>query len=128
MGVTPRRLAGWEPSVVTIYERDEDGRVVRTVATPEAEFNEEQIDLLLAGEAFRKDIGSHGQLLSESTSPGADPTEPATRTHGYIAHGPFWDHAEKAKLDDIDRYKADFPKDKPPNLNGAYWTVEKQTY
>ena len=33
--------------------------------------------------------------------------------------------AEKARLDDIDRYKAEFPKDSPPNLNGAFWTVEK---
>jgi len=127
MHIAPQRLWGWEPSTITVYEY-EDGVLVRSIATPEGEFTEEQVDLLLAGEAFRKDVGSHGHLLSESTSDAANPDMPATRTIGYVPHGPFFDWAKKVELDDIDRYKSQFPKDSPPNLNGAYWTVEKQTY
>jgi len=98
--------------------------LVRSVTRREPEFDDEQRALLLASAEFEAGIGSHGQLLSEAMSPEASPTEYGS-TLRFAAQGPFWDYAEKARLDDIDRYKAEFPKDAPPNLNGAFWTVEK---
>jgi len=98
--------------------------LVRSVTRREPEFDDEQRTLLLASAEFEAGIGSHGQLLSEAMNPQASPTEYGSSLR-FSAQGPFWDYAEKARLDDIDRYKAEFPKDSPPNLNGAFWTVEK---
>ena len=123
MGVSPRRLNGWEPAESTEYVY-EDGVLVGSVMRREPEFDDEQRDLLLASEAFEASIGSNGHLAAEAMSPEADPTNYDSPLR-FEAHGPFWDWAEKARLDDIDRYRALFPKDSPPNLNGAFWTVEK---
>lgn len=123
MQVSPRRLAGWEPQEFTeyIYEGD---RLVGTITTREPEWDMEQVDLLLAAHKFRSDIGPHGYLLSKATSSDADPTNYKSPLR-YVGHGPFWDYAKKAELDRIDAYKAEFPKDTPPNMNGAYFTVEE---
>jgi hypothetical protein len=51
-------------------------------------------------------------------SPEADPSN-YDSTLRNSAHGPFWDWDEKTRLDDINRYRAEFSKDFPPNLNGA---------
>jgi len=124
MRVSPRRLAGWEPKETTEYF-DADGLLVfRSVTTREAEWDMEQVDMLLAAQAFKADIGPHGHLLSKATSPEADPMNYRSSL-GYVGHGPFWDYAKKAELDRIDAYKSQFPKDSPPNLNGAYFTVEE---
>ena len=84
----------------------------------------EQVDLLLAAQAFKADIGPHGHLLSKSTSAEADPTNYDSPLR-YVGRGPFWDHAKKAELDKADAYRAEVPKDAPPNMNGAYFTVEE---
>ena len=123
MGVAPRRLNGWEPAETTehVYE---GGVLVRSVTTREPEFDDEQRDLLLASAAFEASIGTNGHLNAEAMSPEASPTDYNSSLR-FSANGPFWDYAEKARLDDIDRYRNEFPKDSPPNLNGAFWTVEK---
>jgi hypothetical protein len=82
--------------------------------------------LLLALAKFEGDIGPHGQLLSEATDPGANPTEYDNPLR-FESRGPFTDWAEKSRLDAIDAYKAKFPKDTPPNMNGMYWVVDKAT-
>jgi phage baseplate assembly protein gpV len=46
----------------------------------EAEWDDEQIALLIAAQELRADIGSHGVPMSEATSPLADPND---RFHGY---------------------------------------------
>lgn len=117
-------LWGWKPTETTEHEY-EDGLLVRSVTTRESEWDEEQIDLLLAVDAFKADLGSHGHLMSEATNPGADPTEYDT-PYAYVGHGPFTDWAEKARLDRIDAYKLEAGE--KANLNGMYFTVEKQDY
>lgn len=37
-----RRFSGWEPAEFTEYEYDEDGRLVRSVTTREAEWDEQE--------------------------------------------------------------------------------------
>lgn len=123
MGVAPRRLNGWEPTVTTEYVY-EDGLLVRSTATREPEFDDEQRDLLLASAEFEASLSSNGFLRSEAMSPDADPTNYESSLR-FTAAGPFWAWDEKARLDAVDAYKAQFPKDAPPNLNGAYWVVEK---
>lgn len=123
MGVSPRRLNGWEPTETTefVYE---DGVLVRSVTTREPEFDDEQLDLLLASVEFEASIGSNGFRRSDSMNPAANPNDYSSGL-GFSATGPFWSWDEKARLDAIDAYRAQFPKDSPPNLNGAYWVVEK---
>jgi hypothetical protein len=123
MGVAPRRLNGWEPTSTTKYFYEE-GLLVRSVTTRESEFDEEQRDLLLAGAEFEASIGSNGFLRADTENPEADLSEYGSSLR-FTAAGPFWDYAEQARLNAIDAYQAQFPKDKPPNLNGAYWVVEK---
>ncbi|WP_146069866.1 hypothetical protein [Cryobacterium sp. M15] len=59
-------------------------------------------------------------------SPEADPSN-YDSTLRNSAHGPFWDWDEKTRLDDINRYRAEFSKDSPPNLNSAYWVTEEHS-
>jgi hypothetical protein len=98
--------------------------LVRSITRREPEFSDYDLDLMLASLAFEGSIGSHGHLLSEAMSPEADPTN-YDSTLRFSARGPFFDFAKKAEQDDIDRYKSEFPEGSPPNLNGAYWVVEK---
>jgi len=126
LGIAPRRLNGWEPTETTEHF-DADGVLVsRSVTTREPEFDDEQRDLLLAGTIFEAAIDSNGQLIADATDPENNPNN-LKRRSWFTATGPLWNWGEKARLDDIDRYKAEFPKDHPPNLNGAYWVVEKHS-
>lgn len=122
MGVAPRRLWGWEPAV-TSEEFDADGNLLRvTVSRAEPEFTTEQVDLLLAAELLEADTGPHGFLLSESTSPDADPANPKAKFRYVGKRAPMVDYAEKARLDASDAYKAKY---KDANLNGLIFRAEK---
>lgn len=92
----------------------------------EPEWDAEQIDLLLAYEAYMRDIGPNGEILSEATSEQAEPTYYGEGSIRYLAKGPFTNQAEKARLDAAEEYRKSLG-DKA-NLNGMYWTVEKNTY
>lgn len=119
--IAPRRLWGWEPRESTEYVYEGD-RLIRSVTTREPEWNEEQIDLLLAAAAFKADVGPHGQLMSEATSDDANPNNYDSPLR-FVGKGPFVDWAEKAKADREAEYKAAAGKD--ANLNGMYFVVEK---
>lgn len=112
--------------MVTEYERDDRGNVIRAVEYRESEFDDEQRAWVLAYRRHESDVGSHGELLSEATSDFADPTYYGEGSIRYITHGPFTNHAEKAFRDAQDAYKKDAGEN--ANLNGMYWTVEKKTY
>lgn len=86
------------------------------------EWDQGQLDLMLAFEAFKRDLGPNGELMSEATSPEADPNNYDSSLR-YVAHGPFTNWAEKTKQDAIDAYKK--AAGEKPNLNGMYWTVAK---
>lgn len=120
-----KRFRGWEPKTTTqnIYK---NRRIVRTYSTVETEWDTEQLELMLAYDAYKRDVGQHGHLLSRSTSPDADPNNYASPLR-YVARGPFTDYAKKAEDDAIDAYRAQFSDDQKPNMNGMYWTVEEIT-
>jgi hypothetical protein len=125
LGISPKRLGGWEPKIYTSFIYDDAGRLVRSIQTQESEFSSEQVDLLLAHEALTNDTGTHGHLLSESTSPEADPNN-YEGLFRFTASGPFTDWAEKAKQDAIDVYKK--AAGEKANLNGMYWNVRRSDY
>lgn len=97
-------------------------RIKTVVVIAEPEWDTEQVDLLLALELFKRDLGPNGELMSEATSEAADPNNYRDPLR-YVSHGPFTNWAEKAKQDAIDAFKKDSPD---ANMNGMYWTVEKQ--
>jgi hypothetical protein len=64
LGVSLRRLEGWEPS--TVYEYDSDGRLLRS--TPESEWSPEQLGWLVALDEYESGLCKQcGQMLSETT-------------------------------------------------------------
>jgi hypothetical protein len=73
LGISPRRLWGWEPKTVTKHKY-KDGVVVKTVSRSESEWDVESYELLAALDAIEGDRhGPCGHLLSESTSMDANP-------------------------------------------------------
>jgi hypothetical protein len=126
LGVSPRRLGGWEPAITTVFTYDSDGRVASQVSTSEPEFDPEQVDLLLASHLYEKDFGRHGQLMAEAVSERAAATYYGTDRILFAARGPFTDHAEKAYLDAVDAYRTAAGEN--GNMNGMFWTIERQTF
>lgn len=93
-----------------------------SVSRAEPEFTPEQVDLLLASDLLEADTGPHGFLLSESTSPDADPANDNAKFRFVGKRAPMVDYAEKARLDAADAFKAKY---KDANLNGLIFRVEK---
>lgn len=68
-----RRLYGWEPRTVTTVERDQDGRVSRTVAVREVEWDDEQRAWMLAlAEVEAQECPGCGGHLPGTTRPGVE--------------------------------------------------------
>lgn len=85
MGIAPRRLWGWSPRTTTVHEHDADGRLVRTVAATEAEWDAESYGLLAALADYESRLcPKHGGPLEECTDPLADPDNPRS-THLFKA-------------------------------------------
>lgn len=67
-GVSPRRFVGWEPCQTTTYEYDLAGRLIRSVTTVEAEWDDEQRELVFALQAYEADLcPGCRQPLNETT-------------------------------------------------------------
>lgn len=99
--------------------------LVRSVTTRESEFDAEQIAYLIAIRLYENNMGPHGQPMSEAMSNEADPNNYDGRWY-YQGTGPFVDWAKRAESDAVDAYKAQFPKDAPPNMAGLVFRVVKK--
>lgn len=97
LGVSPRRLLGWEPTETTTYEYDSNGVLVSSVTVREPEFDKEQYELLTALVEYEASLGDHGHPLEETMSPLADPDNP-NGTHYYEVR-PLRDWLEQAQYD-----------------------------
>ncbi|GAB3656446.1 hypothetical protein [Glycomyces tarimensis] len=99
LGISIKRLDGWEPQTVSWREK-RDGRMV-TITERETEWDQEQQEWMLALALAEADEcpGCHGRL-SETTAPEADgvyvPAEP-TRCHRCTALGIAADQARDKK-------------------------------
>lgn len=70
MGVSPRRLEGWEPATVTTVRRDGRGRVISEVTVSEPEFDRSDLARLLNARRIKTaPRGAHGYPLADSTDP-----------------------------------------------------------
>jgi len=101
--VAPKRLWGWEPREFAEYEYDESGRVRGVVTYREPEFDRAQVDLLLAHQRHRNDIGPHGQPMSEATDPQANPAVEGGWHYEATANG-VMDYAELSIAEARDAY------------------------
>ncbi len=70
MGVSPRRLEGWEPATVTTVHRDSQGRVISEVTVREREFDRSDLARLINARRSKTAArGAHGYPLEEATDP-----------------------------------------------------------
>lgn len=108
-GRSVRKLQGWEPSQRTVYEHDAQGRLSSSTTTLESEFGPTDIEWLTALLEVEREEGGHGFLMSEATSPDADPDlpdshyrfvagTPQTTPEGDLVFSPTYDLAERARL------------------------------
>ncbi|MFT4281171.1 hypothetical protein [Microbacterium sp.] len=100
MGVSPRRLRGWEPRTTQIIHRDRWGRVERIVTVREPEYSENDMLLILASRREdQRPMSRTGLPLDVATDP---------RNDGQFEHIPTTDLAlkdsNKVQKDFRDRY------------------------
>lgn len=113
-------MSGWEPTEVTRYEYDDDGRVVASVTEREPEWCRADVEALIAFIEMGR-VGPHGQPMSEATSREADPSNP-DRTIGYEVE--VWtDFAAKTLSEYKARYKAQYGDD--VNMDELKFIVKK---
>lgn len=91
---------------------------------PEAEWDDEQLDLVMAEQIVRANTGPNGEWMPEATHPDADPM--AYSGYRYVEEGPFVNQAEKARLDALEALRKSMGED--ANLNGVFFTVKKIEY
>lgn len=122
LGVSPRRLFGWEPSQVTEILRDKQGRVVQLLSRRESEFSDSDREMLLAYTKRQSMILSHGQPIDEVTDARANPTYYGEGAYRYLVHYEL-DHAQAA----IDAERAKLKAQNPDMDLSAYlfWTERK---
>lgn len=87
----------------------------------ESEWNDEQRALAIASFEVDRETPDHGFHLSEALSAEADPNNRAGAFR-FVADGAVTDHAEKARRDAADAYRA---ANKDANLNGVFFPVRK---
>lgn len=116
LGTSPKRLTGWEPAtVVRVLEHDEEGRPAAYRIEREPEWDEEQVDLLLAADELAGEVGAHGIPMDEATSPFADPNDPFHGWH-YEAALPRIDHAQRALNTAMDQRREAYPEEDAGSL------------
>jgi hypothetical protein len=98
---------------------------VRVVTTREAEFDEEQVDLLLAVQELNADRGPHGQPMSEATDPQGAPGVRGKKPGGwhYRAKTVATDYAAAALREAQDARYAD--EAAQVHRETDIWVVEK---
>ncbi len=120
MGVSPRRLSGWEPAEVTRYEYDDEGRLSAAITEREPEWCRADVEALIAFVEMGR-VGPHGQPMSEATSRLADPSNPDAEWR-YVVE--VWtDFAAKAKSEFIRDYKSKYGDD--ANMDELGFIVKK---
>ena len=121
MGVSPRRLMGWEPATVTT-NYFEGGLLVRSVTVSEPEFSADDLALLRAHlREERTPRGPHGHPLSEAMSADADPSRHDAK-YRYVASLPVTDFAQRALDEAISKYVKAYPDADTGSLR---WNVKR---
>lgn len=118
LGVSPRRIFGWEPEETTVHEYDTNGRLTRSVTTREPEWDATSLALMLAHQSNRADIGPHGIPTEVATDP--------KNQFKFTVPLPTVDYAAKelARVQDA-YYKTNYSDKKIPIQSaGDLWSVK----
>lgn len=119
LGVSPRRLWGWEPA--TRILPDGDGwRLER-----EPEFDADDVAVMRACRALDEATSPNGFLYADEISPLADPFNP-DRTHEFVAdENPTVNYAERARALARKQWMERAGED--VDTSGYVWRVHKRT-
>lgn len=113
-------MTGWEPAEITVYEYDSDGRLMHSITVREAEWDDDQVALLLASR--RNELRDPtGHLLVESTDLLANPAN-VDGTHYYVADAPHVNWAQRAEQQARDAFKRDHPD---ADTAGFFWPIRR---
>lgn len=97
LGISVKRLDGWEPVEVAEHEYDDAGRLIRTVTRREPEWDDEQRAWMDAWLLYRSNIHEAcGHYLPDSTAPEAE--------DGYVSEDAIRCHACTARARAFARY------------------------
>ncbi|MCW2287041.1 YD repeat-containing protein [Leucobacter luti] len=120
LGVSPRRLSGWEPVTATTYEYDDDGRLVGSVTEREPEWSRADVEALVA-HLERGRVGPHGQPMSEVTSELANP---ANKDRGWDYEvDVYTDFAQQKLSREQEAFKKAYGDD--ADMSSLQWIVRK---
>lgn len=97
LGISVKRLDGWEPVTVSEHEYDDAGRLLRTVTRREPEWDDEQRAWMDAWLLYKSGVHEAcGHYLPDSTATEAE--------DGYVAELPIRCHACTARARAFTRY------------------------
>lgn len=119
MGVSVRRLEGWEPAEVHEYVYDGNGRVARVVVRREAEFTADEVALLLGSVALEREVGAHGFTIAEATDPENQFAFEAPE-NGVV------DWAERAGKRAARVFRDKYESDDPGAMEGRFFPVRRR--
>ena len=120
LGVSPRRLSGWEPVTATTYEYDDAGRLIGSVTEREPEWSRADVEALVAHRE-RGRVGPHGQPMSEATSQLANPSN---RERGWDYEvDVYTDFAQQKLTQEKDAFKRAYGDD--ADMSALAWIVRK---
>jgi hypothetical protein len=91
----------------------------------EPEWDDEQVDLVIAEQLIRNLTGPNGEWMPDATNDElSDPNSYSGQRP--VAKGPFTNWYEKERLDAQEAYRKSLGEN--ANMNGVYFTVEKFEY
>lgn len=122
MGISPRRLYGWEPREFSQFQYDADGRLDRIVTVREPEWTSEQRAWLLASHEIDIDTGSYGERLSEATDRKASPYYHGEDAIRFEAVGPTVNQAARVVEEAQKAREKSYPD---ASTAGHMWGVKK---
>ncbi|RLP76334.1 hypothetical protein D9V32_05545 [Mycetocola tolaasinivorans] len=107
-----------------MHEYDEQGNLLRTVATSSPEFDSQERRLLIVGSRVLAKIGPHGHFMDEATDPRAAASN-YFGGYGYVPNEPIFDHAEIAVRAAEKAWRDQNPEGDP---TGMIFTVRRQNF
>jgi hypothetical protein len=114
LGVSLKRLNGWEPARVTEHEYDDAGRLFRSVERVEVEWDDtERAWMIALAELDGQSCSGCGGYLPETTH--------IDKSDGYVAEHPWRCHRCEAL-----EIRRDQVRDKPHPGSFTFWPVHEK--
>lgn len=112
LGISHRRLMGWQGAETVSHEYDDGGRLIRSAVERESEWSPYERALMVAFQNLVSQTGTHGHLMRDALDPDVRWSAEAVK-----------DHAQAAIDRMRDQYRTDYPEDP---LHGVFFVAQKQ--